>query len=215
MSKEAWLEKRRYNITATDIAAIMGQCKYGRKRYDVLCDKLGANVFIDNGYTRFGSVAEAHIAREAETRMGWCLVDDGCHTIAQHPDYPWATATLDRKFGVYITDEYEPVVPTFPVEIKSGSWRKPPKNYWWQCQWQMFVTNTNVNLLVQSDVPASERKDFDPRDFEDEEQMHCYVSDAVQRADLKVWPFYRDDAAISEALEAAMEFRHTALGFLR
>jgi putative phage-type endonuclease len=201
MSRTKWLQARRYNVTATDIAGILGECKYGTKPYDILMRKLDLSKFVENGFTRFGTDAEGVVATVYTERYGWDLYDDGELTMVQHPHYPWATATLDR--WVQVMEES-----VCPAEIKTGTWRTMPKNYYWQCQWQMFVTNTRLIPLIQSKVPGALRVKYEKEDVDT-------IFKWVREAEMVVHPVHRNDDDIQRAFQAACEFRHTVLQFLR
>lgn len=130
--RSAWLARRRELVTASDIAAILGEDER-RGPLAVYAAKVGDVESEETLPMRRGRRMEGAIADEYAEQTGREVLDLGAHEIQIHPDVPWLGATLDR---VTCRD----AATRGPLEIKlaigSGhQWRnEPPLAYLFQVQ---------------------------------------------------------------------------------
>lgn len=128
--RDLWLEARRSGLGASDIAGIVGLSPYTSK-YRVWAEKTGRIPDADpSEQMRWGLLLEAAIRAEVATRIEESVTNAGA--LVQHPDVPWALATIDGE----VWDESL-------IEIKNSTdytWDEVPDHIQIQVQWQMYVT---------------------------------------------------------------------------
>lgn len=140
LSNKEWLEKRRFGIGGSDIAAICGLSKW-RRPIHVYLEKLGEKPDEELGEAaEWGTRLEPLIAEKfAQCHPGWAITEK--KVIYNHPVHKWALGNLDRMI----------VCPSRGrgiLEIKTASeylkkdWDdgQIPDYYFVQLQWYMFVT---------------------------------------------------------------------------
>jgi len=93
--RKAWLERRRTLLTASDVAAVLGQDER-RGPLAVYAAKVGGVESDETLPMRRGRRMEAAIADEYADETGRLVQDLGAYEIAIHPDISWLGATLDR-----------------------------------------------------------------------------------------------------------------------
>lgn len=93
---EAWLMRRRELITASDVAAILGEDPY-RKAGDVYAEKLGLSVQDESWPMRYGKVFQDGVGRAYSHLTGRPVQMASLELpeITTHPDITWLGATLD------------------------------------------------------------------------------------------------------------------------
>ena len=141
-----WLEARRNYITATDIAAIMGDSPW-KCEADVAAEKLGIAPEVESTVRmRIGQALEPFIAAEYEAQTGRKVRH--VHGLWESRRIPWAAASPDATAAGRL------------IELKySGSstrWADGlPKDVEDQVAWQMFVAESpvcDVAALVGDDL---------------------------------------------------------------
>lgn len=142
---DEWLAWRRAGIGASDIAGILGVSPW-ESPYSVWAIKVG--IVPDKEATEameMGGIMEPAINRLFHARTG--LWVGGVQEWVQHPDLPWARATLDGRVYEHPHGD-DPSASLGPLEAKTTSespakWENDiPIQYACQTQWQMFVTGT-------------------------------------------------------------------------
>lgn len=94
MSRDEWLEKRRFGIGGSDAAAIMGVSPWSTQ-LTVYRDKIGeAPEKETTEAMRQGTDLEFYVADRFCEATGKKV--RRCNRILQHPDYPWMLANIDR-----------------------------------------------------------------------------------------------------------------------
>ncbi len=149
---EAWLNKRRTMISATDCAAICHQNAF-KHPWDLYDEKLGFKEPEPlNDAMRRGSLLE----NDARILASLDLRDAFNPIVAVHDDYPWAMASLDG-----INSKSNTL-----LEIKSPGEKKHREHcnqivspaYLYQIYWQMFVTGCDkcffMSYRPESAVPV-------------------------------------------------------------
>ena len=131
-----WLRERKQMLTASDIAAILGEHPH-KTNIDVYIDKTTDDISQDDeDHLKFGRDVEGAIANLYETRTGNEVIDLGSTVISKHQDIDWLGATLDRKTvidGVEVPLELKHV----GGFVKMQEWQdEPPTHYQIQCQIQ-------------------------------------------------------------------------------
>ena len=176
-----WLAARRQGVTATDVAALAtgGQKVWNRLK----AEKRGlVKGFQGNRYTAWGLEREPLIAAKVMAERTW--MEPNSWTVA-HVDRPEFMATPDM-----IGEQTCSL-----VQIKTANVEKPwdsiPTRYFYQCQWEMFVTGAESNDLVVEY-------------YRDDAEIGLTVADPF--ADPEVWPIERDEDTISELVEIAESF---------
>lgn len=147
LSHEEWLDWRRKGITGSDIGAICGVNPWSSPM-TVYLDKIGElPAKNDNDKMLFGRLYEPVIAKEFSKRTG--LKVEQRNAILQHPEIPWALASIDRL----IIDKQKG---NGVLEVKTASayakkdWEsaKVPEQYMLQLQWYMFVTGLKYGYFA-------------------------------------------------------------------
>jgi len=137
-----WLERRRRGIGASDVAGIVGLSPWASP-WSVWVSKVmpvdddGASEAMEHGQR-----AEPMLKKWFEDRTGLWI--RGEQQEAEHPDHPWALATLDGSVFEAHGGCDDPTLRLGIAEWKVTSdapWEHGvPLYYQCQAQWQMFVT---------------------------------------------------------------------------
>lgn len=95
MLTEAQLKERKNYITASDIAAIIGENPY-KTAIDVYLDKISDDIDLStpSEAAHFGNLLEDVIAEEYARRTGFTVEKED--NLLIHPDYPFLAGTIDR-----------------------------------------------------------------------------------------------------------------------
>lgn len=135
-SEQKWLDARRGGVTATTVAkAASGVAGFAGE-----LEKLrNPSPIEDNAYMKFGRDAEPWIMDDLETRFGIIASD----WVIASKDNPRFLATPDGLSADH----------TRSGEVKTtgtdwGEWSKVPIHYRRQCQWQMFVCDTEETVFA-------------------------------------------------------------------
>lgn len=134
----AWLERRRRGIGASEVAGILGLSPWSSP-WAIFADKCGLLPIEDRDSEpmEFGRRAEPMLKQWFEDRTGFTVT--GTQREAEHPEHPWAIATLDGE----VLDDAGALLGI--AEWKATSepeWVAVPDMYACQAQWGMFVTGT-------------------------------------------------------------------------
>lgn len=94
MTKEQWLQQRRFSVGGSEIAAALGLSRW-RTPFDVWAEKTGHVTKKDEptDAMRFGTLLEPVIRSEFARRNGLEVCE--CPYILAHKDYPFMTCNLD------------------------------------------------------------------------------------------------------------------------
>ncbi|MCK5018927.1 MAG: YqaJ viral recombinase family protein, partial [Candidatus Peribacteraceae bacterium] len=143
-----WLRERKGLLTASDIAAILGEHPH-KTNIDVYMDKITDDICQDDeDHLKFGRDVEGAIANLYETRTGNEVIDIGSTVISKHPDIDWIGATLDRKTvidGVQVPLELKHV----GGFVNMQEWQdEPPTHYQIQCQIQCACEKDEFSKLA-------------------------------------------------------------------
>lgn len=137
--REAWLEARRRGVTATEIAELAtgGPGAWERLR----ADKAGhGKQFGGNRYTEWGNAREPALAKQMSAMYPWLKHNT---MLISHKDDDRFLATPDmighspNQLSQLKTSLY-----------KGKKWAEPPKKYGIQCDWEMFVSGADSNILA-------------------------------------------------------------------
>ncbi len=151
--REQWLQARRELVTASDVAAIIGEDPR-RGALAVYAAKVGDVETAETVAMRRGRRFEAAIADDYADQTGRPVSSLGEYEITRHPDIPWLGATLDRLTGgspstpgpsgeTVLESRMGRVVGTVPLQIKMAigsarEWKdEPPLHYVVQVQTEM------------------------------------------------------------------------------
>lgn len=152
--RDRWLAARRYMVTASEIAAVVGVAppEYGSAWKVYAAKTTGEHYDGDTDATLRGTHLEGYVAdRFAADRKGDLRLAPG--GLYQSVARPWQGATFDRL--AYPAGDAAPWAP-FPVEIKTSAttegWGEPgtseiPLQYRAQCLWEMDVAGAAVVLV--------------------------------------------------------------------
>lgn len=135
--REAWLESRRQGVTATEIASLANGGPSTWKK--LKADKAGHGTpLASNRYMEWGNLREPVIAKQMAAKYPW--LEHNSHLLAQESDPRWlATPDMIGTAGLCQIKT---------SLLKGERWSKPPKQYIDQCQWEMWVTGLEENILV-------------------------------------------------------------------
>jgi len=152
--REAWLAERRQLLTASDVAAVLGQDPR-RGPLAVWADKVHGITSEENAPMRRGRRLEAAVAEEYSELTGRpAIAGDDPYRITRHPEIPWLGATLDRTtIGCAATPA--PASGPAPLQLKAVSgmkaseWRdEPPTPYLIQVQIEIACTGAEWGSLA-------------------------------------------------------------------
>lgn len=121
-SREEWLRARQDILTASDVAAILGQSPRGETAFDVYAKKKSGYSMPDNDPLLIGRAFESGISDVYHGKTGRPVWDPGDFTIYYHDYLPWLGATLDRE--VYRSDAEYQRGDGAPLELKHAGWQK-------------------------------------------------------------------------------------------
>ena len=148
MTKEQWLQQRRFSVGGSEIAAALGLSRW-RTPFDVWAEKTGHVTKKDEptDAMRFGTLLEPVIRSEFARRNGLEVCE--CPFILAHKDYPFMTCNLDGY--VKLPDGSCAV-----LEIKTANafasedWANmgAPLEYIMQVQYYLSITNMKVAYLA-------------------------------------------------------------------
>lgn len=144
-----WLEWRRAGIGASDVAGILGLSPWASP-YSVWYDKTFGGDDGQSEAMKLGLALEPAIEQLFHQETGLYVV--GAQTRVQHPDFPWARATLDGyaspdpKYddnGVPLAAYLIGTVQSKTTADSVSKWEDGiPLQYSCQVQWEMFVTGS-------------------------------------------------------------------------
>ncbi|MGO2818948.1 MAG: YqaJ viral recombinase family protein [Brevibacterium aurantiacum] len=182
--RETWLAARREGVTATEAAALAsgGTSTWSNLR----ADKAGATTpWTGNQFTEWGNAREPDIA--ASVSSMYPHLKHNTYLVASNDD-PRFMCTPDM-----IGDDGKTL-----CQIKTSLWKGDkwafgdiPQRYIDQCQFEMFVTNTDVNLLAVEFYDELDTGGFVPHDWS---------------ADPHIIAIERDDDRIAELVAIAEQF---------
>jgi len=160
LNNQDFTANRTNYLGGSDIGAILGLSKY-RTALEVWLEKTGrATNIVDNLPVRFGSFAEAFVAREYAAQTSSTLVHSESGVI--HPQYPFMVGHIDRFVfepgngrnteRVDLFDEDGSCTASYLLECKTASpfnqsdWGElgtdeVPMSYLVQCLWYLAITN--------------------------------------------------------------------------
>lgn len=148
MTKEQWLQQRRFSVGGSEIAAALGLSRW-RTPFDVWAEKTGHVTKKDEptDAMRFGTLLEPVIRSEFARRNGLEVCE--CPYILAHKDYSFMTCNLDGY--VKLPDGSYAV-----LEIKTANafasedWANmgAPLEYIMQVQYYLSITNMKVAYLA-------------------------------------------------------------------
>jgi putative phage-type endonuclease len=147
-SRDDWLEKRRQGIGASDVAGILGVSPWSSP-FSVWADKVHQVEKDPTESMSWGQKLEAVVADEFEEVTGLYVHDR--QMLVAHPEYPWATATVDGlEYESYNAESRADSIGLYEgkTEALFGRWDEIPDQYQIQCQWQFFVTGHDTGHLV-------------------------------------------------------------------
>ncbi len=190
-TREAWLERRRGGIGASDAAAVLGVSPWDTP-FTIYCDKLGLEVpdagRKQNERLKWGSILQEPIAKELGERLRVPITLHPPTTIWRSTVLPWLIASLD---GETVMDGRAGA-----VEIKTASvferktWThegEVPLPYQVQAQHQMAVTGYQfvlVGVLIGTEelrhTIIERDRDFIPMLVDREEKFWDQVQKRVQ-----------------------------------
>jgi len=145
VTREEWLQARRQFLTASDVAAVLGEDER-RGPFQVWAEKVHGYTQEELRIMRRGRRMEPVIAEEYVEETGRQVFEPEPYTLVVHPSIPWLASTLDR------TTEGCPLNPApaegrAPLElknvagVKAADWREePPTGYQIQLQIQLSCT---------------------------------------------------------------------------
>jgi putative phage-type endonuclease len=152
-ARAAWLAERRSLITASDVAAILGEDPR-RGPAAVWAQKVGEVEADEAAWMRRGRRLEVAIAEEYSEETGRPVHALDPYSIIRHPDLPWLGATLDRETEG-CTANPALAAGRAPLELKAvgggavREWREePPLHYQIQVQIQMACTGRQWGSLT-------------------------------------------------------------------
>ncbi len=160
--REQWLAQRRDYVTASDVAAILGEDPR-RGALAVYASKVGNFEVEETLPMRRGRRFEAAIGDEYEDQTGRPVVGVPEHELCLHPTIPWLAATLDRKllateeapdpFGVVDVGPQAVSRARAPLQIKmalgsASEWKdEPPLGYAIQVTIEMACAGSTWGAL--------------------------------------------------------------------
>lgn len=133
---EAWQEAKRHLITATDVATLASSSTAGWAQ--LKARKAGKAGFPSNQYMQWGIERETVIAQIMAEKYPWLAPNT--HLVRMDED-PRFGATPDMLGDAGL------------CQIKTSLWKgekwsEPPQKYVDQCQWEMYVTGLDENILA-------------------------------------------------------------------
>jgi predicted phage-related endonuclease len=165
-SRELWLERRTHYVTASDVAALLGENKH-KTREKLMLEKRGLLAgFQGNEYTELASEFEEPLFKVARRRYGWALfanglelhVDKECSRLAATPDAmmatPWGLAVVQTKWSTCQAQKDISPITKKGKPSEATYLNGPPLNYQLQVQAEMACTGAeHAVLLVMHTCP--------------------------------------------------------------
>lgn len=143
----AWEEARRLTIGSSDIPVIAGESPH-KSSYTLAAERLGLIPEIVDDETQelfdIGHLMQPVLLALYERKTG--RHPKAAPSWRSHPQYPWATASLDGTAPVKRIVEAKW---THSKRWRSGE--RVPGDVLLQCQWQMFVTGWDVTDVIVLD----------------------------------------------------------------
>jgi hypothetical protein len=159
-SREDWLAQRKQYVTASDVAALLGESKY-KTRDQLRMEKMGlADEWQGNEQTTNALLLEAESWRLAEHWYGWhcrpngnVLVKDAvCSRLAATPDAyldsPWGTAVVQAKWTRSSVQEDVRQVTKAGKPTTAAFAAGPPIGWQLQVQAELACTNLQHGVLL-------------------------------------------------------------------
>ncbi len=144
-ARDLWLNRRRYRLTASDVAAVLGMNPKS-SALEVYQKKTEGDSFEGNRFTRWGHIVEPHVGEIVAEQVGRVYRPDGRLLVSRA--HPWLAMTLDgwldRVKGLEEVTEFQELPDELQTEIKStghrGSYRNGvPPAVVGQVQTQMLI----------------------------------------------------------------------------
>jgi putative phage-type endonuclease len=160
-----WLEARKATIGSSDIAAIVGESPH-KSAYTLAAEKLGLIPEVIDDETRelmdIGHLMQPVLLTLYERKTG--RHPKAAPTWRAHPEYPWATASLDGTAPVKRVVEAKW---THAKRWRNGD--RVPADVLLQVQWQLFVIGWDVaDVIVLDHVqPRVEEVERDDKVIDD------------------------------------------------
>lgn len=196
MTREEWLAERRKYVTASDVAALLGESPYkDRTRAQLIMEKLGlADEFKGNESTELGMAFEHGVFDVARARWGWEIRPNGselvrdahCSRLAATPDAtmptPWGIGVIQVKWTTCRAQE-DCSPTTKSGEPSTAAYvRGAPLHHQLQCQAEMACTGAMgaVLLVVHTAAPYMKLRPYYV-------QRHEMVIARIRRETVKFW----------------------------
>lgn len=177
---EAWHEERRGMVTASEIAKLAHSAKSSWMA--LKAEKAGGKRWGGNTATRWGHAREPIIAKRMAQKYAWLKANS--RVVSQEADPRWG-ATPDM-----IGESHQMLCQIKTAKLKDQPWSEPPADYYDQCQWELWATGFDTNILVV------EYYEVDP----DTGEL------GVADPDLYEFEITRDEDRIAELVEVAESF---------
>lgn len=152
MSREEWLNTRKFGIGGSEAAIVMGVSPYATKR-DLFYDKTGKKLVQsdpeeENWVAKaVGTRLEEVVAMIFSQKTGFSVYPD--KHMYQHPLFPFMKADLD--FIIEFEDGTQAILECKTCNYNSQfKWKdgKVPVNYEWQCRHYMAVKNLDTAYVA-------------------------------------------------------------------
>lgn len=178
-SGEAWLSWRRSGVSSTDIAPIMGKCKY-RNALDVFHDKIGVSepIYINPAMKR-GTQFESEGALWLSSKIAVQRHSSPC---IEHPELSFMHSSLDyydEESGLIAEIKVPSIGNYKSISTNQLDWEEYIERYKYQLQWHMAVADRKMIVFIA----------YSPEE-----------KDACMRT------IIRDDSLIDEMMDKATEF---------
>lgn len=132
----AWIEAKRHIVTATDVATLASTSTAGWMQ--LKARKAGQSSYPSNQYMQWGIERETVIAQIMAEKYPWLAANTHLVRLDEDPRFG-ATPDMIGEAGL--------------CQIKTSLWKgerwaEPPQRYIDQCQWEMWVTGLEENILA-------------------------------------------------------------------
>lgn len=164
--RNAWLEERKNFVTASDVAALLGESPY-KTRDQLRMEKLGlADEWSGAEHTDIALALEVPVLEIAYKRYGWstthntALVQDSlCPRLAATPDAfvttPWGDGVIQIKWTACKAKEDCRPLTSKGKPSEAAYLHGPPLHYQLQVQAELACTGLNHGcLLVMHEIPT-------------------------------------------------------------
>lgn len=139
-----WLNARKLRITASEVAAILGESPFATPLSIWLGKQPEAEPITSNNNMWWGSMNERNILDRYGLDTG-TIVDGGGGLLVRE-DEPWLGASVDG-FSYHKADP-NPVVVEAKWAVNHSGWDMPPAHYWAQVQIQLFVCDLPFGVIA-------------------------------------------------------------------